>query len=177
MYIILPVAKGIFERELKGILQGDLEMLDKVTRSCDEEETVNYKRIHDSPFIVMRAAGSFGVDLMALRGDIGFPIEVKSSKFSTLRFSQSTRVTNQAEEMIEKCGKAGLVPIYAYRLKGRRGDAWRLFTLPVKKQFKGQQRTLYRRLPKARVTPKDYFVMKWEDGFPLNEFIDYICSD
>jgi hypothetical protein len=79
--------------------------------------------------------------------------------------------------MIEKCGKAGLVPVYAYRLKGQRGDAWRLFTLPVKKHFKGQQRILYKRLPKAKVTPKDYFVLKWEDGFPLNEFIDYICSD
>ncbi|MFQ5910596.1 MAG: Holliday junction resolvase [Thermoplasmata archaeon] len=171
------MARGIFERELKGILQGDLDILDRVTRTCDEDETSNYRRIHESPFIVMRAAGSFGVDLMALRGDVGFPIEVKSSKHKTLRFSQSMRVTNQAEDMIEKCGKAGLVPIYAFRLKGRRGDAWRLFTLPVGKRFEGHQRLLYRRLPKAKTTPKDYFVLKWEDGFPLNEFIDYICSD
>ncbi|MFQ6106157.1 MAG: Holliday junction resolvase [Thermoplasmata archaeon] len=171
------MAKGIFERELKGILQGDLEILDRVTRTCDPEEATNYKRICRSPFIVMRAAGSFGVDLMALRSDIGFPIEVKSSKSRTLRFSKSIRVTNQAEDMIEKCGKAGLVPIYAFRLKGQRGDAWRLFTLPIRKHFEGQQRVLYKRLPKAKITPKDYFVLKWEDGFPLNEFIDYICSD
>ncbi|MFQ6128222.1 MAG: Holliday junction resolvase [Thermoplasmata archaeon] len=171
------MARGVFERELKGILQGDLDILDRVTRTCDAEETSNYFRIRESPFIVMRAAGSFGVDLMALRGDIGFPIEVKSSKSKTLRFSKSVRVMDQADDMIESCKRAGLVPVYAYRLKGQRGDAWRLFTLPVRKRFEGQQRTLYRRLPKAKISQKDYYIMKWEEGFPLNEFIDYLCSD
>lgn len=176
MHIVLVVAKGVFERELKRILQGDFEILDKVTRTCNLEEKNNYKKVIEKPFIVSRAAGSRGIDLLVLRGDVGFPIEVKSSKYKTLRTSSSGRLTDQADNMISVCDRTGLVPIYAYRLKGKKGDAWRLFTLPVRTRFQGQQRILYRRLPKAKET-KNHLVLKWEDGFPLNRFIDYLCSD
>ena len=65
-----------YEREIKGILEGDNKILSKITKSCSAIEKNNYNKIHDKPFIAIRAAGSFGIDLVAVRGDISFLLEV-----------------------------------------------------------------------------------------------------
>jgi Holliday junction resolvase len=38
-------------------------------------------------FLVVRAAGSLGVDLVAINSNVAFPIEVKASRTTRLQFS------------------------------------------------------------------------------------------
>ncbi|HEC80881.1 MAG TPA: Holliday junction resolvase, partial [Thermoplasmatales archaeon] len=76
-----------YERELKGILQGDKSTLLSVTKSCSPVEREKYMMILEKPFVVVRAAGSYGVDLVAVRGDVSFLAEIKSSNSDTLHFS------------------------------------------------------------------------------------------
>ena len=78
---------SVYERELKGILEGDEKTLSRITKTCSALEKGNYYLTQGKPFIVVRAAGSFGVDLVALRGDISFLVEIKSSNTDTLHFS------------------------------------------------------------------------------------------
>ena len=126
-----PVA-SIFERELKAILQADSGAIERLCRVLPPENAVRLKKIERRPFLVIRAAGSFGVDLVAVRSDISFPIEVKTSGSDTIRFSQSNgRAQKQAEGMMAECQRVGLLPLYAFRKKRVRGDGWRMFTLPM----------------------------------------------
>lgn len=166
----------VYERELKGILHGDFDALTKACNSCNAEERESLMKIKEKPFAVIRGAGSLGFDLMAMRGDVSFPIEVKASKSKTLRFSKSTRIREQADYIAKECDKAGLVPIYAYRLKSYRGDSWRIFTLEVKKP-QGVLGLIYDRIPKAEKTKQGYLIMRWQEGMPLHKLIDYLCSD
>ena len=89
----------IYERELKHLLSGDQAVIDKVTKTCTEEEAAGYRSLLSHPFMVVRAAGSHGVDLIALRWDFSFPIEVKSSADFVLHFSRNPRLGEQAENM------------------------------------------------------------------------------
>jgi Holliday junction resolvase len=166
-----------YERELKRILQGDIDVLKKVTRSCSLEEKEDYFKIKAKPFVVIRSAGSLGVDLVALRGDISFPIEVKSSKYKRIRMSNSPRLKEQAENYEKAARKAGLMPIYAFRLKRVRGDSWRIFTLETDNLDRGTK-VIYNRLPKAQKINTDFinynYILKWDEGMPLHRFIDYL---
>jgi Holliday junction resolvase len=165
----------IFERELKGILRGDEDMLARVTKTCDETERSAYYRIQDRPFMVMRSAGSLGIDLVAVRSDISLPIEVKSSVSDVLRFSRSEKLAIQAQEMMDDCRRVGLMPIYAFRFKRQRGDAWRVFTLDVG-PINGRLRVVYQRLPKIAPSKDGNLIMRWHDGMPLSKFIDYMAT-
>ena len=72
-----------YERELRSVLAGEIKGVRAVTRSCSETERSLAMRVTNRPFLVVRAPGSGSEgtgDLLALRGDICFPIEVKSSK-------------------------------------------------------------------------------------------------
>jgi Holliday junction resolvase len=167
----------IFERELKGILKGDEDILARVTKTCTPEEKEGYSKIRDHPFLVIRGAGSLGMDLVAIRWKISFPIEVKSSASDVLRFSKSEKLILQAEQMIRDCTRVGLVPMYAYRLKAKRGDAWRVFALTVEngdKCFTGLQRLVYHKLPKVIPSKEGNFIMRWNEGMPLSNFIAYL---
>ena len=87
-----------YERELKGILGGENKILSKITKTFTTIEKDNYLRINDKPFAVIRAAGSLGVDLVAVRGDISFLVEVKTSIEDTIHFSSiSGKLQKQAE--------------------------------------------------------------------------------
>jgi Holliday junction resolvase len=165
-----------YERELKGILSGREDVLTRVTRTCSDTERDGYYSIKDRPFIVTRAAASLGVDIIALRGDISFPLEVKSSAKRVIRTScNSGRETEQAENLMEMCAQSGVLPVYAFRLKGVRGDSWRVFTMDMEPP-KGIGGLIHRQLPKLRQTPKGNYVMEWEQGMPLAQFIQYLSS-
>ena len=69
-----------YERELKNILEGEKNILVKITKSCNTLETENYYKIHNKPFAVIRAAGSLGVDIVAVRGDASFLVEINGVK-------------------------------------------------------------------------------------------------
>ena len=168
---------GAYERELKGILAGDIEVINKAVKTCSDDVKEATNKILDYPFMVTRAAGSFGTDIVALRGDISFPIEVKASKTGVLRFSESSgRATQQANDMLEECNRSGLIPVYAFRKKRvLKDDSWMIFTLPGA-SLQGVMGLLYERLPKIRMTKGDHYVMEWEKGMPLHRFIDYLSG-
>ncbi len=162
-----------YERELKALLAGDRKTIAKMVKTCNAMETAAYNSILQEPFLVIRAAGSLGVDLVALRWDFSFPIEVKSSPDPVLHFSKSQRLVNQAESMLDECQRSHLVPIYAFRLKSFRGDPWKVFTIPFDHTFKGRHSILYRRLPKLDVSSSGNYIMRWDDGMKLSDFLLY----
>lgn len=162
-----------YERELKRILQGDIDVLKIATRTCSKEEKEAYFKIKEKPFVVIRSAGSLGVDLVALRGDISFPIEVKSSKYKKIRLANNPQLKEQARKYEKSCRKSNLLPIYAFRLKSVRGDSWRIFTLE-NENLKGIAKRINSRLAKVHKTKDEYYILKWDDGWPLHKFIDYL---
>ena len=164
----------VYERELKSLLIGDAKTISKTVRTCSAMEKAGYLRMQTEPFLVIRAAGSLGVDLVALRWDFSFPIEVKSSSDSTMHFSRSQRLSDQADRMLSECESSHLVPIYAYRLKGVHGDPWRVFTIPTDHAFKGRHAILYRRMPKIDVSAEGNYIMRWEEGMKLSDLILYL---
>jgi len=165
-----------YEREFKAILEGKQKILDKVTKTCSPLEKNDYQCIIKKPFIVIRAAGSLGVDLVALRGDIAFLVEVKSSIEDTLHFSSvNGKLQLQADRMCQECEKTKTLPIYAYRFKGWQGDSWRLFSMEVD-GLEGRAHILHKRLPKLERSKKGSYIMRWHDGLPLAQFIAYLCS-
>jgi len=165
-----------YERELKGILEGEQKTLMKITKTCSALEKDNYLKINNKPFMVIRAAGSLGVDLVAVRGDISFLTEVKSSVSDTLHFSSvGGKLQKQADDMFNSCKKTKTLPVYAFRLKGYRGDSWRFFTLDVD-ELEGNARILHKRIPKLEKSKTGNFVMRWKDGMPLSDFISYLCK-
>ncbi len=164
-----------FERELRALLAGDEVALKKMVNTCDEEEERGYLSIRKRPFLVIRAAGSFGMDLVAIWGDLALPIEVKSSKSDVLWFSNSKRLLEQAESIKEDCTKTGLVPVYAFRLKGFRGDPWRVFSLPVDEAF-GRLRLIQRKLPLPDESKNGNYIMRWEEGLKLSSFMEYLIE-
>lgn len=164
-----------YEREFKNILEGNNDILKKITKTCSAIEKDNYFQICDKPFIVVRAAGSFGVDLVAIRGDISFLIEIKTSISDTLHFSSvDGKLQKQAEKMLKECEKTQTLPIYAFRLKGKKGDSWRLFTMDVK-GLEGRTKILHNRMPKLEYSKGGNYIMRWNDGLPLSDFILYLC--
>ncbi len=167
------MAVGKYERELRGILSADGEVLEGVTKTCSEEELEGYMAIKDIPFLVVRAGGSLGMDLIAIRGEISFPIEVKSSKTDVIYFSDEERLTEQAEWMIEVCTACSVIPLYAFRIKGKRGDRWRIFTLDIP-GLKKKQRVLQRKIPLIEKTVHGNYKVQWENGVPLHMLIAYL---
>lgn len=168
----------IYERELKGLLMDESEVLKRVTKNLPGDEQIAYLRIKERPFVVVRAAGSFGID-MAVVGAISFLVEEKSSVEPVFHFN-SPRVRDQAAQMKQLCTLAGITPVYAFRLKNLRGkDPWRLFTLELdNKRFSGLQGGFYRRLlnHKLETTKENNYIMRWENGWPLHRFIDWYTS-
>lgn len=168
------MAGNIYERELRRIFSGDREFIARFTKSFSDREKSSYFTIIENPFVVVRAAGSLGIDIIALRYDLSFPIEVKSSKFMTLRFAESNgRAQEQAENYIKVTSRAGIFPIYAFRLKRAQADPWRLFTLPGMETH-GNLSLVYNLLPKVEISRDGNFIIRWEDGLSLSSFFSYI---
>ncbi len=163
-----------YEREFRSILEAEEKILSKVTKSCSALETENYLHIKKKPFAVIRAAGSFGVDLVAVRGDISFLIEIKTSAEQTLHFStMAGKLQQQADAMKKTCEKTKTLPIYAFRLKKFRGDSWRIFSFPMD-TLSGRLKILHHRIPQLETSKKGNYIMRWPQGMPLSEFISYL---
>lgn len=167
------MAQGKYERELKGVLSGDEEVIQDLTKTCSEEDQEAYSKAKNIPFLVVRGAGSLGVDLVAVRGDVSFLIEVKSSKDDVLYLSDQKRLTEQAEKIKEICLETKLLPMYAYRLKGCRGDKWKLFTMEIEGLSK-KYRILNKKLPNIKTTVHDNYKIPWDEGMPLSDFLNYL---
>jgi Holliday junction resolvase len=165
-----------YERELKGVLEGEKKTLDKILKTCSTIEKSNYLKIREKPFAVIRAAGSFGTDLVAVRGDVSFLIEIKTSIEDTLHFSSiGGKLQRQAESLKNLCEKTKTLPVYAFRLKSYRGDNWRIFTIDID-NLEGRLNILHRRIPRLDNSKNGNYVMRWNDGLPLSEFLAYLCK-
>ncbi len=164
------ILSAVYEREFRGIVSGDADVLASVSKSLSAEEKTGYDTALRHPFLVVRAAGSLGADLVALRHDVSFLVEVKSSKEDRLYFSDSTRLVEQIDEIRRQCERSGVLPLYAFRLKKFRGDAWRLFTLP-RMDLSGPAARLGDRLPKIERTAKGNDLLVWANGLPLHRFL------
>ncbi len=167
---------GAYERELREVLSGTEKGITAVTRSCTPEEKHQMRRVAERPFLVVRAAGS-GMegsgDLVALRGDCCFPIEVKSTRATKLYFSGRTK--DQLNAMIREGERSGLMPLYAHRRKGVRGDSWRLFRVETQ-GLKGTLARLAKMIPALPLNRNGSPFIDWEQGMPLNRFIGMMCS-
>jgi Holliday junction resolvase len=166
-----------YERELKKLLEGEMAELARMKKTCDALQCEGYEVMERYPFMVIRGAGSFGTDLVALRGELSFPIEVKSSKHPKMYLSQP-RLKEQLEVFLEDCRKANTFPIYAFRLKGHKGDPWRVYTIELD-GLRYFSRILNRKIPSLRGTPGGNYVMEWDFGMPLSDLlkeVGKICS-
>ncbi|MCI4363532.1 MAG: Holliday junction resolvase [Thermoplasmata archaeon] len=158
-------SSSAYERELKQILQGE-----------DQPGASKPGRSNGSAkFLVVRAAGSLGFDLVALRPEFAFPIEVKSSHADTIHFSAASgRSSEQLEAHRQAVERVGLVALYAFRRLGRRsGDPWRVFVAPGPPR-RGMLGLLRRRLPAIDSTRSGNAVLRWEEGMALTEFLSCV---
>ncbi|MCA1814675.1 MAG: hypothetical protein LC624_12145 [Halobacteriales archaeon] len=172
----MPLPGADYERELKGLLGGDPDIVGMLARRCGPEGAPHMESTLARPFLVVRAAGSLGCDLIALSGDFSFPIEVKSSEGDVVRFSGSAHLKEQIAVMKRDCERAQVLPLYAFRAKGlgpKGGDPWRVFTLPGG-SYHGRMRLVYDKLAKLDVSKEGNFIMRWNDGTPLHRFLAYI---
>ena len=165
-----------YERELREVLAGTEKGVAAVIKSCDFQEQKRMKQILTRPFLVVRAAGS-GMegsgDLLALRGDCSFPIEVKTTKNPKLYFSGRTK--DQLVAMIREGERSGLMPLYAHRRKGVRGDSWRIFRVETE-GLRGTLRHLAPKIPPLPLNRNGSPFIDWEQGMPLNQFIGLMCA-
>ena len=168
---------NIYERELKYVLSGDKKTITQMVKTCNEDESRSYSLMLEDPFLVVRAAGSLGVDLVALRWDYSFPLEVKSSAEEVMHFSRNPRLTEQAAKMKKACFRSNLLPIYAYRLKSVRGDPWRIFTIPTDEELRGKNEALRRMIPRMEVTDNGNYIMRWSDGMKLCDLISFMSKE
>ncbi len=164
-----------YERELKEILQGVPEAVTRYGRTLAPTERAHVGRIVDHPFLVVRAAGSLGFDLVALRSEFSFPLEVKASASDTIRFSAASgRAAEQLAAHQRAVDRVGLIVLYAYRRVGVRGeDPWRLYAAPGESR-PGSLSLLRRRLPPVDRTREGNGVLRWANGLPLSEFLELV---
>lgn len=150
-----------YERELKGILGGEGKFLERA-----ETWGAGYSTLRERPFLVVKAGGSFGIDLLAAREFTVLPIEVKASASRVFRFSKNKRLEEQASAMVDACRKAELVAIYAYRLKRVVQDPWHLFVAG------DLENSFTRMMPHMEPGSRGNVIMRWEEGLPLGEFLN-----
>ncbi|EQD49261.1 holliday junction resolvase Hjc, partial [mine drainage metagenome] len=145
--------------------QGQPEAIRRFVRALPPTDRPLVERVEREPFLVVRAAGSLGFDLVALRREFAFPLEVKSSRSELIHFSAASgRATEQLRAHRAAVGRVGLVVLYAFRRIGHRGgDPWRLFGAADPPEG-GSIRYLYRRLPPVETTREGNAVLRWEHG-------------
>ena len=165
-----------YERELRQVLAGLSKGVEAIIKSCNEIEKTKMRLVEKRPFLVVRAAGS-GIegsgDLLALRGDLCFPIEVKSSKKDKLYLSG--RTVDQYNSLVYEGNRSSLLPLYAFRLKGVRGDSWRIFRVETD-TLHSKLRQLAPFIPSLPKTRNGKPYLNWNDGLALNEFNALVCS-
>lgn len=163
--------QSAYERELRDILVGELEDYEPMLRNLPMEEKVGYASIANMKFLVVRSAGSLGLDLVALRGEFSFPIEVKASASRKIRLSRTRRLQEQYQELIRLSASARVLPLYAYRLKGiRSADPWRVFSIRID-DLPPVMAAMASNIPTLSTTNQGGLMMEWDKGMKLSEFL------
>ncbi|MEM3525743.1 MAG: Holliday junction resolvase [Thermoplasmata archaeon] len=135
------------------------------------------KTILEKSFLVVRAGGSLGVDLVAINRLCSLAIEVKVSSKPVINFtSASSRAQKQALELLDACQRNGVLLLYAYRLKRTsKTDSWRVFKMPVD-SLRGYAKLIATHIPDVASTPSQNYVMRWEYGLPLQAFLRFFTA-
>ncbi len=170
-------ASSAYERELRTLLQGDLAAVRAYLRTLLPEDRADFERIVHEPFLVIRGAGSLGFDLVALRRELAFPLEVKAASGDVIRFTDASgRADLQLAAHRRAVGRVGLTVLYAYRRLGRRSEEpWRIF-LASEVPSAGTLRFICRRLPPVSTTRGGHGILRWEEGMPLSRFLATVRS-
>lgn len=178
----MPVAGSFssYERELKSVLQGEPEALKRYRRYAQSaEELTLLNSMGQRPFLVVRAAGSHGFDLVALRDRVVLPIEVKCSGQTRIPFAAASgRSQEQFAVLRQQTRRSGLLLLYAYRLLGGgERDPWRLFLgeAPVEDHNR-YAKMIAAQLPPVATTIHGNPVLRWEEGKSLLQFLDWVHS-
>ncbi len=163
---------GGYERELRSLLSGDPPSVRGYVRSVPPTERGCVERLIEEPFLVVRGAGSLGLDLVALRREFALPIEVKASSAPVIRFTAASgRANAQLEAHRRAVARVGLMVLYAYRRLGLRGEeAWRLYAAGPTPE-RGLLGLLCRGVPPVNTTRDGNGVLRWEEGMPLSRFL------
>ena len=82
---------------------------------------------------------------------------------------------DQLNAMIREGERSGLMPLYAHRRKGVRGDSWRLFRVETQ-GLKGTLARLAKMIPALPLTRNGSPFIDWEQGMPLHRFLGMMCS-
>lgn len=169
-----------YERELKSVLQGEPEALRRYRKFAQSpDELLLLRSLEERPFLVVRAAGSQGFDLVALRDRVVLPIEVKSSSQERIPFaSASGRSQDQFLALRDQTRRSGLLLLYAYRLLGGgERDPWRLFLAeaPVEDHNR-YAKMIAAQLPPVGTTGQGNQVLRWDEGKPLLQFLNWVHS-
>jgi hypothetical protein len=164
---------GGYERELRSLLSGDRSAVRSYARSLAPPERPGFEKLIEEPFLVIRGAGSLGLDLVALRKEFAFPIEVKASAEPVIRFtSASGRANQQLEAHRRAVERVGLMVLYAYRRLGaRKEEAWRLFATGAVPD-RGMVGYVCRSLPPVSTTREGNGILRWDEGMPLSRFVE-----
>lgn len=150
------MASGKYERELKKILSGIEEQIKKSTKSCSDGVREKYKVFSEMPLLVNRGAGSLGVDLMAVRANLNYIIEVKASSSKTIYLNG--RLDEQRQKIKKMGEQFGIISMYAFRLKHEHAERWKVFGIDID------------HLPSLAKTTQGGYKLEWEDGMYLSEF-------
>jgi len=125
-------------------------------------------------FFVLRSAGSYSADIIALKGGVTLLIEVKSSSKRKIYFSP--RLKGQLRSFLLECRKAEVAPIYSFRIKGEgREKGWMLFTAPM--ELRGVQSLIHRGISNLKIRGEGEDMraeMSWDEGTPLAGFLRYV---
>ncbi|HLN52033.1 MAG: Holliday junction resolvase [Thermoplasmata archaeon] len=164
---------GGYERELRSLLSGDRTAVRSYARSLPPPARPGFEKLIDEPFLVIRGAGSLGLDLVALRRQFAFPIEVKASSEAVIRFSSASgRANLQLEAHRRAVERVGLMVLYAYRRLGARGEeTWRVFVTGIIPSG-GVVGAVCRGIPPVSRTKEGSGILRWEEGMPLSQFIE-----
>lgn len=165
------MTRGKYERELRDIFEGDSEEIENHTATFESDIEKKYRIFERYPFLVSRGAGSLGVDLLAVRGSFSAVIEVKSSKEETIYLSGQDRLQEQLEDIREIVTTKQVLPLYAFRLKSKRGEKWSLFTLDMYDILDVNHKQIMTFIPNIQSTKTSY-KMEWNEGLVLSEFAD-----
>ena len=164
-----------YERELRSLLEGTPAAVRSYARALPPELRTSFERLTDEPFLVIRGAGSLGFDLVALRREFAFPLEVKASSEGVIRFTAASgRADAQLAAHRAAVGRVGLTVLYAYRRLGHRSEEpWRVFLAGPAPEW-GVLKYLCRRLPPVNTTREGHGILRWEEGMPLSRFLDQV---
>lgn len=161
-----------YERELKKILMGDEEEIDSVCRTLSDSVETSYKKMVGNPFLVVRGAGSLGIDLIVMGYGFYFALEVKSSGDEVIHFSDDERLGEQADELVELSREREVPVFYPQRLKTQKHrERWVIHRVDTDiSDVEGVE------IPVIGRTVHGNRKLEFEGGLPLSRFIDGIVQ-